>query len=101
MPTAMRNGPTRFLKQSSSERHLQGSFAPIAAVLGTFPFLQKLASLRIGGSGDDRNLREMAATLPGLLDMMPSPTVFESARAAYTQGPWPAGIVTAQQWLTQ
>ena len=43
----------------------------------------------------------MAATLPGLLDMMPSPTVFESARAAYTQGPWPDGIVPAQRWLTQ
>jgi pimeloyl-ACP methyl ester carboxylesterase len=79
---------------------LKGSFAPMEAVIGTYPFVQKLAGIAIG---PDRTTeyRQMAKTLPGLIDLLADPATFPSAEPMYAQAKWPDGIVPAQRWLDQ
>jgi pimeloyl-ACP methyl ester carboxylesterase len=78
---------------------LGGSYAPMDAVTGGYSLLQKLA--QVSFQNDLDQLRRMAATMPGLLDMMPNPDLFPDAEALYTQSVWPHGIVPAQRWLDQ
>ncbi len=78
---------------------LRGSYAPIEVVLGTYPFLLKLAKL--SRLDDITDLRKMARTMPGLLDMLPDPAIFSDAAPVYRQQAWPDGIVPQQTWLAQ
>src|SRR5262249_38683365 len=57
---------------------LRGSYAAVEAVLGTYDLIRKLALISRGDDLDD--LRRMAATLPGLIDMLPDPEVFPDVR---------------------
>jgi pimeloyl-ACP methyl ester carboxylesterase len=77
---------------------LGGSYAPMQAFIGTYDFLQKLAMISPWVSPID--LRRMAVTLPGLIDMLPNPAQFPDASATYTSTVWPKDIDTpAQRWL--
>lgn len=75
---------------------IHGAYAPVECLLGTYPFLQKLAMLT-PSTGD--SLRAMAATLPGLVDMLPDPAVFDGAAALYDAHRWPERARPAQAWL--
>ncbi len=76
-----------------------GSYAPLQAVIGTYDLLRKIALLSLRNDLD--SIRRMAATLPGLMDMLPAASLFPDAAAAYTTSTWPDGIVPAQKWLDQ
>jgi pimeloyl-ACP methyl ester carboxylesterase len=78
---------------------LRGSFAPIEALLGTYPILPKIALVDA-----KNNLGEyvtMARTLPGLLDLLPDPETFPSAASLYERATWPTESAPAQVWLDQ
>ena len=78
---------------------LRGSFAPIEALLGTYPILPKIAFVDF-----KNNLGEyvtMARSLPGLLDLLPDPETFPSAAALYERATWPKESAPAQVWLDQ
>ena len=77
---------------------LGGSYAPMQAFIGTYDFLQKLAMISPRVSPID--LRRMAVTLPGLIDMLPNPAQFPDASASYTAAVWPKDVdAPAQRWL--
>jgi pimeloyl-ACP methyl ester carboxylesterase/V8-like Glu-specific endopeptidase len=77
---------------------LGGSYAPLQAFIGTYDFLQKLAMISPRVSPID--LRRMAVTLPGLIDMLPNPAQFPDASASYTTIVWPKDIdPPMQRWL--
>jgi pimeloyl-ACP methyl ester carboxylesterase len=78
---------------------LGGSYAPVEAVLGTYPFFQKLALVSV--HNDIEDLRRTSRTLPGLMDMLPDPRLFPDIEPLYDARNWPGGIVPEQQWLTQ
>ncbi len=80
---------------------LQGSFAPMEAVTGDFRIVRLLSAMAVGVPDAMIRLRRMTCTMPGLMDMMPSPSVFPTAAPLYTEGVWPDGIVPAQRWLDQ
>jgi len=65
---------------------LGGSFAPMEAGLGTYPFIQKLAWITAGADAQD--LGTMCRTMPGLLDMLPNPTLFPDAAPLYDPATW-------------
>lgn len=78
---------------------LRGSYAPIEAILGTYPLIKKLA-LAVNND-DTEDLRKMAASLVGLIEMFPDPAIFPDANDAYLQQVWPDAIVPQQAWLDQ
>ncbi|WP_247237713.1 alpha/beta fold hydrolase [Telluribacter sp. SYSU D00476] len=78
---------------------IRGSYAPIETVLGTYPFVRKLAL--VSRNDNITDLRQMARTMPGLLDMLPDPELFPDASIVYKQAFWPDQIVPLQNWLVQ
>ena len=78
---------------------LRGSFSPIETVLGTDPFVKKLA--RLCRNDDLQDLRRMAGSMPGLLDMLPDPSTFADASEVYEQRFWPDHIVPQRSHLEQ
>lgn len=78
---------------------LRGSYAPVEALLGTYPLFPKFALVdRLDDSGD---YAAMARTLPGLLDMLPDPDLFPDAAPLYQRVTWPESSAPAQVWLDQ
>jgi len=78
---------------------LRGSYAPIEAILGTYPILPKAALVDL-----KNNLGEyvaMARSLPGLIDMLPDPDIFPDAAPFYERITWPKASAPAQVWLDQ
>lgn len=75
---------------------LGGSFAPLEAVLGTYPFLRKLALVARDRIED---LQKMAVTLPGLLEMLPDPELFPDCAPLYARTTWPEGLRPQLAWL--
>ncbi len=65
---------------------LGGSYAPLECGIGTYPFLEKLAWLTRGADAAD--MAAMARSLPGLLDMLPHPSLNPSAEALYDPDTW-------------
>ena len=78
---------------------LGGSYAVPKAVLGYNEFLARLAALARADNAAE--WRAMAATMPGLIDMLPNPTLFPDADDFYQQSGWPVHPKPAQRWLTQ
>ncbi|MBI1792294.1 MAG: alpha/beta hydrolase [Acidobacteria bacterium] len=78
---------------------LAGSFAPMDALIGSFPLLNNLAE--ISTQSTPQELRFMASTLPGLIDMLPNPAVFAESRALYQRLVWPGDSAPEQFWLDQ
>lgn len=78
---------------------LGGSYAPIEAVLGVYPFFKTLAAL--SRHDDIPDLRQLAATLPGMLNMLPDPNLFPDPADYFTLPPWPGGPRPLQRWLDQ
>lgn len=78
---------------------LGGSYAPMEAVAGEYETIRKLATVSVRNNLAD--LRRMCATIPGLIDMLPNPAIFEDAAVLYTQSVWPDGLAPAQRWLDQ
>ena len=76
---------------------LGGSYAPIQAVLGVYPFFKTLAALsRNDGVAD---LARLAATLPGLLEILPNRDLFTGQPDFYTLLPWPDQPRPLLRWL--
>ncbi len=75
---------------------LGGSYAPIEAVLGVYPFFRTLAKL----SRDDgiEDLAKLAPTLPGLMEMLPSAELFPNDPDYRSAATW-GGIGPLQKWL--
>jgi pimeloyl-ACP methyl ester carboxylesterase len=78
---------------------LRGSFSPMEAVTGDFRLSRLLAALTIGIPDHETRQRELACTLPGLIDMLPDPDVFPSAASLYAKSAWPDGLSPPQPWL--
>jgi pimeloyl-ACP methyl ester carboxylesterase len=78
---------------------LRGSYAPIEALLGTYPVFPKVALADL--ADDLGDYMAMAKTLPGLIDMLPDPDVFPDAAPLYQRVAWPAASAPAQVWLDQ
>lgn len=78
---------------------LGGSYAPIEAVLGVYPLLRTLAKVAVVDDLDD--FRSLAAGLPGLLDMLPNPELFDDPLDCYTTSVWPSPNVPGDPWLQQ
>ncbi|MEM1007435.1 MAG: trypsin-like peptidase domain-containing protein [Myxococcota bacterium] len=81
---------------------LAGSYTPIDAILGTYPFFRLLA--RISMHNNLLDLRTTAATLPGLLDMLPHPKRFPSNPGSlYEEKLWRNADAPypMQRWLSQ
>ncbi len=76
---------------------LGGSFAPMEAVLGSYPFLVKLAywapNIELG------DLCQLSLSLPGLLEMLPNPSLFSGCARLYQAGAWPESSRPSQVWL--
>jgi pimeloyl-ACP methyl ester carboxylesterase/S1-C subfamily serine protease len=77
---------------------VSGSFAAPMAITGASDTIRKLAFLT--RSDDLMEFRRMAASMPGLLDMLPDPERFPDGGALYAQGGW-TGVRPAQRWLTE
>ena len=75
-----------------------GSYAPVMALNGVYDLIRKL-SMVPGNDLDD--LRRMCSTLPGLMDMLPAPSLFPDAAEAYSSARWSDGIAPLQRWLDQ
>lgn len=78
---------------------LGGSYSVPMAVTGHHGLLGKLAWL--ARADDLLQFRQMAASLPGLLDMMPSADLFPADADLYTRAGWPLPVIPDQRWLTQ
>ena len=78
---------------------LGGSYSVPMAVTGYHGLLTKLAWL--ARADNLVEFRRMAASLPGLLDMLPHPNLFTDAGEFFTQSGWPEPVVPAQRWLRQ
>lgn len=78
---------------------LRGSYAPIEALLGSYPLFPKFAL--VDRQDDLGDYIAMARTLPGLLDMLPDPEVFPDAAPLYQRTTWPETGAPAQIWLDQ
>lgn len=78
---------------------LGGTFAPFEAVIGSYPFVRRVAWFSTGNDIDD--LRRAVATFPGLLDLLPNPQLFDGVDAVYGRREWPDAIAPRQQWLDQ
>lgn len=76
---------------------LGGSYAPVEAVLGVYPFFRTLASL--SRHDDIADLQALAVTLPGLLQMLPDPALFDDPLDYYSLTAWPGGPRPPQRWL--
>jgi len=66
-----------------------GAFAPVEAVVGSYPFLKALAWA--APAVEQIELREMAASLPGMLQMLPNPAFFDTEQV-FEEGFW-VGVV--------
>ena len=76
---------------------LGGSYAPLEAVLGSYPFFKTLATL--SRQDDIPDLQRLAKSLPGLIDMLPNPAFFADAGELYQSGAWPGSDAPPQRWL--
>ncbi len=76
---------------------LGGSYAPLEAILGSYPFFKTLATL--SRQDDIPDLQRLAKGLPGLIDMLPNPALFDGAGELYQCGAWPGSDAPAQRWL--
>lgn len=76
---------------------LGGSYSVPMAVLGSSPSFQKMDRLSVFESLED--FQKMAASFPGLLDMIPHPQIFPEAADFYTQDGWPGAVKPLQQHL--
>lgn len=77
---------------------LGGSYSVPQAVTGHNPMLNKVAML--ARKDDAMEFRQMAATFPGLLDMMPDPALFPDAAPLFQEASW-GDVRPKQRWLTQ
>lgn len=78
---------------------LRGSYAPIEALLGTYPLFPKFALVDTRDELVD--YITTARTMPGLLDMLPDPDLFPDAAQLYQRSTWPQAHAPAQIWLDQ
>jgi pimeloyl-ACP methyl ester carboxylesterase len=78
---------------------LGGTFAPIRALNGTFPPVRKVAAVSPRDTLDE--LVAAGRTFAGMIDMLPSPDVFEGVERVYDAGQWAPGRAPSSRWLRQ
>jgi len=76
---------------------LGGSYSVAMAVLGSSPSFQKMERLSVFEDLED--FQRMAASFPGLIDMLPNPEILPEAKDFYTQAGWPGTVKPAQVHL--
>ncbi|WP_038164464.1 alpha/beta fold hydrolase [Verrucomicrobium sp. BvORR106] len=76
---------------------LGGSYSVPMTVLGHSPSFRQMDRLAILDSLED--FQRMAASFPGLIDMLPNPELMPEAEDFYTQAGWPGGIKPQQAHL--
>jgi len=78
---------------------LGGSFAPLRAIQGDYPFFRTLAWAALWDTPQD--LQQASATLPGLITMLPDPDLIPSAKLAYDRDLYSTQAQPSQLWLTR
>jgi triacylglycerol lipase len=76
---------------------LGGSYSVPMTVLGHSPSFQQMDRLSILDSLED--FQRMAASFPGLIDMLPNPDVMPEAADFYTEAGWPGPVKPSQALL--
>ena len=76
---------------------LGGSFSVPMTVLGHSPSFKQMDRLSLLDSLED--FQRMAASFPGLLDMLPNPEVITDTEDFYTQSGWPGNVKPLQDHL--
>jgi len=76
---------------------LGGSYSVPMTVLGHSPSFQQMDRLSILDSLED--FQRMAASFPGLIDMLPNPTLMPEAADFYTEAGWPGPVKPRQALL--
>jgi len=76
---------------------LGGSYSVAEAILGKSSSFRKMDRLSIFETLKD--FQCMAASFPGLLDMLPNPDVFPEAADLYSEAGWPGEVKPRQAWL--
>jgi pimeloyl-ACP methyl ester carboxylesterase len=76
---------------------LGGSYSVAEAILGKSPSFQRMDRLSIFETLED--FQHMAASFPGLIDMLPNPEVFPEAADLYSVAGWPGDVQPRQVWL--
>jgi pimeloyl-ACP methyl ester carboxylesterase len=78
---------------------LAGAYSPAQAIMGLSPSFKKMALLSIKESMKD--FQRMAASFPGLVDLLPNPEVFPEAVDLYQRDGWPGNFFPQQKLLDQ
>ena len=78
---------------------LGGAYSAAIAILGKSASFQKMDRLSILETLED--LQRMAASFPGLVDLLPNPKLFPEAAEFYMTKGWPGTIKPRQEWLDQ
>ncbi len=76
---------------------LGGSYSVAIAILGKSPSFQRMDRLSLFETLED--FQRMAASFPGLLDMLPNSEVFPEAADMYSVAGWPGDVQPRQEWL--
>jgi pimeloyl-ACP methyl ester carboxylesterase len=77
---------------------LGGSYAPVEAVLGVYPLMRTLAKVALRDDVDE--FRTFAASLPGLLEMLPNRDLFPADPVdCYAPQRWPRQARPQAKWL--
>ena len=76
---------------------LGGAYSAAVAIMGKSPSFKKMGLLSLTESLED--FQRMAASFPGLVDLLPNPEIFPAAADLYSQSGWPGKVKPAQQWL--
>ena len=76
---------------------LGGAYSAAVAILGKSPSFEKMDRLSIFESLED--LQRMAASFPGLVDLLPNPELFPEAAEFYSTQGWPGAVKPRQEWL--
>ncbi|MEM0895396.1 MAG: alpha/beta fold hydrolase [Verrucomicrobiota bacterium] len=76
---------------------LAGSYSVPMTILGKSPSFRKMDRLSLFERLSD--FQRMAASFPGLIDLLPNPDVLPEAADFYTQSGWPGSIRPGQEFL--
>jgi len=78
---------------------LAGAYSAAQAIMGLSPSFKKMALLSVRESMQD--FQRMAASFPGLVDLLPNPEVFPEAADLYQRDGWPGKFFPQQKLLEQ
>lgn len=78
---------------------LAGSYSAALAIMGLSESFQKMDRFSIRESLED--FQRMAASFPGLIDLLPNPEIFPEAKPLFDIASWPGRVAPDSYWLIQ